>query len=97
MTQVVEDRNLTIYNTIKAWLSMVRDPLTQKSAGKFIYGVIANLHLYDEQLEEIQAQSMAGFFPHDMPDINLDNTTAQLVDVTVQFKYDIPTSNYGGV
>jgi hypothetical protein len=86
----VETRQLEIYQTLKQWVKACRDWQTQISKGKQAYSTVGNLALFDEQGQVItgSAWTIGNMWCEQVQDINLDGSSASIVEVSASFRYD---------
>jgi hypothetical protein len=83
-----ERRDLLVYTALQGWVRGARNPKTQRSLGKSLYSVFANLNCFSEDLALSKTILLKNLWCYEVPDVSLDNTSAALVDISASFRYD---------
>jgi len=93
----LENRNLNIYTTLKNWIYCVRDFRTQKSQGKGVFAVPAYILTFDETGNISKTLNVLNFWCSEVQDVNLDNSSANIVDISATFKFDYADETFSSL
>lgn len=83
-----ETRDMVIFNTIRAWKLLGRDPRAGSGSYKADYATTAQLLLLDDTLKVVKTVNMDGFFPTEMGEASLDGASSAPVEFSVTFSFD---------
>lgn len=89
-----EDSRFLTHTKLRQWMEFIAGSESGNSQGfQDEYSVIAELRVYNTVGQIISNNRMEGFFPQDVPDVQLDGSASQGVSVAVTFSYDRFVSN----
>lgn len=84
-----EDSEFGTLNQFRAWSEAIVGSESGNSQGyQADYSINAYLFVYDTTGREIAVHTMEGFFPQDVPDVQMDGSASGAVSVPVTFSYD---------
>ena len=84
-----EDMEFGTLNMFRAWSEAVAGSESGNSRGyQADYSINAYLFVYDTTGREIAVHTMEGFFPQDVPDVQMDGSSSGAVSVPITFSYD---------
>lgn len=84
-----EDSRFLTHTKLRQWHEFIAGSESNNSQGfQDEYSVVAELRVYNTVGDLISTNRIEGFFPQDVPDVQLDGSASQGVSVAVTFSYD---------
>lgn len=85
----VENRTLTVYNTLINWYQTARTYLTQQGNYKENYSTEAQIEVYDQMGNSpVQRFILYYLWCSGVPEIQFDSSSSNLVTISATFQYD---------
>jgi hypothetical protein len=85
---ILETRDMSSRAMFLAWNETARSWLNNTGSYKDVYGVNAELVLYDDIPTQIRKITLVGAWPEDVGEGSLDGSQSAAVTYTVQFSFD---------
>lgn len=84
----IETRVLTVHRVFKDWMNLVRNKRSGHGVSKEFYVATARLELLSEAGEPAGVIKLFNMFPEQMPEVNLDGSSTQAIQVPITFHFD---------
>lgn len=86
--EFVDDRNGKIHEMMEAWAEFCRETKTQHGHFKADYAADAEFYIYDQEGTKVKTYKIYNIWPSQVPDMQFDGSSAQAINVQMEFKYD---------